>query len=371
MQEERKKILQMIEDGKISADEGVDLLNALKETEKEKHGAKSDKGSETEEQSLSRDVDWEKGTGYRQTEQKVSSFASKFTDFIEDAVQKIKEFDLDFNFGSSVEIQHIFQHKEATVRHADISIENGSITFRPWEEDDIRVECNVKVYKVRDSDEARRHFLDEVVFDLSNEKLRLESRKKSMKVNTIVYVPKKDLERLKLYAFNGKLTGEHVSVKKFEAQTVNGRISFDEVEAEDVRLETVNGTISISKLQSEHCDAKTVNGTVAISAAKGDIDAETLNGTINYKLLKPSNSRAYLKTTTGSVTFTVPENVKTEGELKTTVGGIHCDLPNVSVIDEKKEIASKKMTFLSNRDEESASVYIEAEATTGSITVRN
>lgn len=369
MQEERKKILQMIEDGKISADEGVDLLNALKEEKNESETAANEQ-TKSQRTELSREVDWENGESYRQADQKVSSFATKFTDFIEDAVQKIKEFDLDFNFGSSVEIQHIFQHKEATVRNVDISIENGSVSFRPWEEDDIRVECNVKVYKVRDTDEARRHFLDEVTFDLSNEKLRLESRKKTMKVNTIVYVPKRHLERLKLYAFNGKLSGEHVSVNNFEAKTVNGRISFEEIASEDARLETVNGTIAVSKLIADHCDAKTVNGTVALNAVKGDIDAETLNGTINYKLLEPVNSRAYFKTTTGSVTVVVPEDVKTEGELKSTVGSINCDLPNLSVIDEKKEFASKQMSFLSNKNQES-SVYVEAEATTGSITVRN
>ncbi|MDG5786625.1 DUF4097 domain-containing protein [Evansella sp. AB-P1] len=370
MQEERKMILKMIEDGKITAEEGLQLLNALKEDNGEGTDATSFKTDSTE-TSVSRDVDWEKGSGYRQQHtQRNPSFATKFTEFIEDAVQKIKEFDLDFNFGSSIEIQHIFQHRDADVSKVDVSIENGSLTFKPWDENDIRVECNVKVYKVRDSDEARRTFLDEVFFDLTDEKLRFESRRKTMKVNTVVYVPKKSLEKIKLYTFNGKITGDVVSTDKFEAQTVNGRISLEELEAEEVRLETVNGTISISQLDAEHCDAKTVNGTIALSALKGKLDAETLNGTIHYTLLKANDSRAYIKTTTGSVSVHVPENVKTEGELKTTVGGIQCDLPQLSIIEEKKDFANKQMSFLANKTGEHT-FYIEAEATTGSISVRN
>ncbi|MDQ0254567.1 DUF4097 and DUF4098 domain-containing protein YvlB [Evansella vedderi] len=367
MQEERKMILKMIEDGKITAEEGLQLLNALKDPAT---AEKKEESKKVMERSLSRDVDWENSRRRGYTEHKGPSFATRFTEFIEDAIQKIKEFDLDFNFGSSVEIEHIFQHRDAKVRRADIHLENGSITFRPWEEQDVRIECNVKVYKVKDGDEARRTFLDEVVFDVTDDKLRFESRRKSFKVNTVIYLPKKDLEKIKLYTFNGRINGSEVVADKFEAQTVNGRISFDKIKGDDVRLETVNGTISVSKLDVENCDAQTVNGTIAISAVKGKLDAETLNGTINYTLLNSVDSRAYMKTTTGSVTVTVPSEVKTEGELKTTVGGIHCDLPKLTVIEEKKEFANKKMSFLANRDGEQA-FYIEAEATTGSITVRN
>ncbi|MCD8509752.1 MAG: DUF4097 family beta strand repeat-containing protein [Bacillus sp. (in: Bacteria)] len=346
------------------------MLNALKEEKQEGKDFK-DKGSkQVTETSLSKSVDWENASGRGHSEYRSSSFATRFADFIDEAIQKIKEFDLDFNFGNSVEIQHIFQHRTARIEKVDIHLENGGITFRPWDENDIRVECNVKVYKVKDSDEARRAFLDEVVFDVSDEKLRFESRRKSMKVNMVVYLPKKDLEKIKLYTFNGNITGDTVDAEKFEGQTVNGRINFEELTVEDVRLETVNGTISVNKLNAEHCDAKTVNGMIALSAVKGKIDAETLNGTINYTLLKPVDSRAYFKTTTGTVNVVVPAEVKTEGELKTTVGGINCELPKLTVIEEKKEFANKKMTFLANREGD-ASFYVEAEATTGSIFVRN
>lgn len=390
--EERKMILKMIEDGKISAEEGLQLLQALKDDKSdtsgsqqgEKQSYRERKGPHSEakpfeddheatkketDHYVSRDVNWE-GGGYKRTEEKITSFASRFSDFVEDAVHKIKEFDLDFNFGSSVEVQHIFQHKNATVKDINIHIENGSITFRPWDEEDVRVECNVKVYRVSDTDEARRVFLDEAGFSLDNATLRLQAKKRSMKVDTIVYVPKHNLEKINFYAFNGKISGENVSVKRLESKAVNGRINFEKVEAEDVRLETVNGTISVTRLEADNCDAKTVNGTVSISSVKGNFDVETLNGTVHYTLLEPSNAKAYIKTTTGSVNVHVPDNVKTEGELKTTVGGIQCDLPQMTVIDEKKDFASKKMSFLANKNE-TAHFYVEAEATTGAISIKS
>ncbi|RKL68396.1 DUF4097 domain-containing protein [Salipaludibacillus neizhouensis] len=392
--EERKMVLKMIEDGKITAEEGLQLLQAMRDEPTEKKSSdldKKEKRSRYERRGphsntgkykkdpeankketdhyMSKDVNWD-AQGYRKTGEKITTFASRFSEFVEDAVHKIKEFDLDFNFGSSVEVQHIFQEKNITVEDIGINIENGSIVFRPWEEDDVRVECNVKVYKVSDTDEARRVFLDEAGFSLNDDKLRLHAKKKSMKVNATVYVPKHNLKKIQFYAFNGKISGENVSVESLEAKTVNGRINFEEIEAKDVRLETVNGTISVSRLEADLCDTKTVNGTIAIKTAKGDFDGETLNGTVYYTLLEPESARAYIKTATGSVEVTVPDNVKTEGELKTTVGGIQCDLPELTVIDEKKDFASKKMTFLANKNQE-AHFYIEAEATTGAISIKN
>ncbi|TMW72544.1 DUF4097 domain-containing protein [Alteribacter natronophilus] len=372
MQEERKMILKMIEDGKISAEEGLQLLNALKDDGQSGKSAAQDqsdshKDPQTE---ISTKVDWENGDGGYRSRTRQSGFASRFTEFIEDAVHKIKEFDLDFNFGSSVEIEHIFQHTGASVSQVDVNVENGSILFRPWEEPDVRVECNVKVYKVNDGDEARRYFLNEVIFDVTDGRLRIKSPSKSMKVNSVVYVPRKDLEKIKLYAFNGRISGETIEADNVEAQTVNGRIGFETIRGRDVRLETVNGTIATDSLEVDHCDAKTVNGTIDLRVARGELDVETLNGTINYTLTEPVQSKAYFKTTTGSVSVELPEALKVEGNLKSSVGGLNCDLPGMTVIDEKKEFASKRMSFLANKDAETP-FYLEAESTTGSVNIRS
>ncbi|MBB5173432.1 DUF4097 family beta strand repeat-containing protein [Texcoconibacillus texcoconensis] len=370
MQEERKMILKMIEDGKISTEEGVQLLNALKDGGDAKNGEEAESASfENGPQSLSKQVDWNAGGAHRGT-YKDTSLMRRFGDFFEDAVQKVKDFDLDFNFGSSVEVEHIFQHTDASVENMNISVENGDITFEAWDEPDVRVECKVKVYKVKDAQEARRFFLDEAIFSLHEGALQFRSPSKSMKVNTVVRIPRGKLQQVKLYAFNGKLTGETLSMQKFEGQTVNGRIQFEKIDAEDVHLETIHGSIAIEELRCHHAGGKTLNGSIDLSVACGEVDIETLNGSIHYTLTDARSAKGYFKTTTGSVTVHVPNSVKTEGQLKTYLGGIHCDLPNLTTIDEKKDFASKSMAFLSNRDV-TPLLYIEAETRTGSINVSN
>ncbi|QOY36970.1 DUF4097 family beta strand repeat-containing protein [Anaerobacillus isosaccharinicus] len=362
MQEERKMILKMIEDGKITAEEGVSLLKELGETEKKEPKREANTY-------LSNDVDWENGHDYR-GKYSQPSFTNRFTDFIEQAVQKIKEFDLDLNFGNSVEIDHIFHHRDSNISRVDIAVENGSVNFVPWDENDVRVECKVKVYREKEVEAARKYFLEEVSFNVTDDKLRFKSREKSLKINAIVYIPRKDFEEVKLYTFNGQLNGDVIEAARFEAKTVNGRISIDKLSGSKVTLETVNGSITVNKLAAEKVEAKTVHGTIHLPVTGGEADVETLNGTIKYKLTEKVKSKAYLKTTTGSIEITIPSEMKTEGEFKTVVGGFTCDLPKMEVLDEKKDIVNKFVTFVSNKGIEPV-FYVEAEARTGSILIQN
>lgn len=362
MQEERKMILKMIEDGKITADEGVALLKELGETEKKQ--AKPETGTY-----LSNDVDWENGREFR-GKYSQPSFTNRFTDFVEQAVQKIKEFDLDLNFGNSVEVDHIFHNRESKISKVDVAIENGSLRFVPWDESDVRVECKVKVYREKEVETARKQFLKEVTFDVSNERLKFKCREKSLKINATVYIPRANYEEVSLYTFNGHINGESVISEQFAAKTVNGRLAFDRLTGQKVMLETVNGGISVEKIDAEKVEAKTVHGTVNLNSTGGIADIETLNGSIKYKLIEQVQGKAYLKTTTGSIEITVPADMKTEGEFKTVVGGFTCDLPHLEILDEKKDLVNKFVTFISNKGMDPV-FYVEAEARTGSVLIQN
>lgn len=364
MQEERMMILKMIDEGKITADEGVALLKQLGEAEIRATTQKMNAST-----NLSNNVDWENGHDYR-GKYNQPSFTNRFTDFIEQAIQKIKEFDLDLNFGNSVEIEHIFQHRDGTISKVDIAIENGSVRFVPWDEQDIRIECKVKVYHEKEVEVARKRFLDEVAFQVTVDKLHFKSREKSLKIQATCYIPRQTYEFVKLYTFNGHLNGEVIEANLFEAKTVNGRISIDKLTSEKATLETVNGSVSVKKLVAEKVDAKTVHGTIHIVVTGGQAEIETINGTIKYELIEQACSKAYLKTTTGSIEINVPANIKTEGQFKTVVGGFTCDLPKLQILDEKKDLMNKYVTFISNKGIEPV-FYVEAEARTGSIVIEN
>ncbi|WP_100405426.1 DUF4097 family beta strand repeat-containing protein [Bacillus solitudinis] len=360
--EERKMILKMIEDGKISAEEGLKLLEAL-----EGHKKTSDEPSTA----VSSQVDWSEGERYKQQHSQSASSTSKFTSFLESAFQKIKEFDLDFNFGSSIEINHIFQHKDVSPKSLNVSLENGSIMIIPWDEKDVRVECQAKVYRVKDSDEARRVFLQESSFEVSEERLTFQTKVKSMKTITTLYVPKTSFDFIKLYTFNGQIKGNQMHVDTLDANTLNGGLSFEAVTAKKIIAETVNGAIDLKQLDAHLIDAKTINGGITLIGQVQDADAETVNGTITYELhsLKEAGY-ADLKATTGSIHLHLPKDFRVEGKLKTNVGGFTVGLNEYEILEEKKEFAVKGLTFVGNK-QQTTTIKVNAVTNTGSIIVKD
>ncbi|ADH98605.1 DUF4097 family beta strand repeat-containing protein [Salisediminibacterium selenitireducens] len=371
MQEEQKMILKMIEDGKVTAEEGLELLKELRERPEQKDAAQEEEQERPSAESHfpSRDVKWEERREFYGTEEKVRSFAAKFSDFVDDAFHKIKEFDLDFNFGSAVEVEHIFQHHVSAIEKVDVHVENGSITFIPTDEDQVRVENHVKVYRVKDAEEARKAFLDEVDFRVRDGLLKYHVNRKTMKVNTVIYVPKQELMKVQLYTFNGSIESKALSCRKVEIKTINGKIRLSALEGEYAKLETANGTVTVDQLNVDQTDVKTINGTITVAAGGGDFDAETVNGTIQLYVNEAKRGRAYLKTSAGSIQARLHDSLRIEGELRTNVGSIRNELPECNVLEEKKEFGSRKMTFIANKHVE-PNYYIEAESHTGSVITR-
>lgn len=361
--EERKMILKMIEDGKITAEEGLKLLEAIE-------NGKSTTSTSTE---LSTEVKWEEGEEYRRRAQKStsSSPANMFASFIESTIQKIKDVDLDFNFGTAVEVDHIYQHRDISPTSVDVSLENGSITVKPWDERDVRIECQAKVYRVKDTSEARRFFLNHSLFRAEDSKLVFETKSKAMKVQTTIYVPKATFSKVKLYTFNGQISGEGIQTDTFEANALNGSLVFNNIDAKKIDAETVNGAIEYKNIHVEMMDAETVNGSITLSGMIQDVEAETMNGQITYHLNDLQEAGyADLKTTTGSIHVHIPQNIRIEGKLKTNVGNFQVNVSDSEVLEEKKEFVQKSLSFIGNQLA-SPRVKINALTNTGTIQIND
>lgn len=361
--DEKKMILKMVEDGKITAEEGAMLLKALGESKTEEKPKEEPKTT-----ALSETVDW-KASGSERRTYKQSSATSFFTDFFENVVQKIRDFDLDFNFGSYIEIEHIFQHKGFFGNKIDVSLENGSLAIQPWNEQDVRLECLAKVYRAHNQEEARQIFFRETAFYADDEELRFSSKVKSVKLQLTLHVPEKMYDKIKLYSFNGHLRAERLLSEKLTAKVVNGSILFNGGQQSKLSLETVNGKIEVNEGKAEECELKTVNGSISVSGAFADCDVETLNGAVHY-IVKPLDKPQYadLKAMTGSIRVDVAKDLAVEGKLKTNVGGFSCDLTNLQLLEERKDFIQKSLTFTANQNAQNT-LKLAAEANTGTITV--
>ncbi|WP_018921941.1 DUF4097 family beta strand repeat-containing protein [Salsuginibacillus kocurii] len=397
MDEERRMILKMIDDGKISAQEGERLLRALnKDEEEEKTTAASSPSpssavspplsaesevtdAEHTTQDLSTEVNWEEGNRrfdeWKEEAQEREeagreapwTTGSKWlTDFFETAMQRIRDVDLDFNFGSAVTVDHTFQHRAVKERIIDISIENGSLSVEPWDQPDLRLECSAAVYRANDEESARKSFLEHAVFQADGTHVHFRSKSKALKMQATLYLPKQQYERLQFYTFNGHLQIGKLDTNALKAKIVNGSISTEGVWAEDYYAETVNGPVTVRNVDLKKSDIRTVNGEMNLKGRMSDVHGETMNGLIQYEPEQIEDTRLHFSAATGGMHITIPEQFRVDGVIRTNLGNYKLGIPDVNIVDEKKDFIQKSVQFTAN-EQGRAHLRLEADSKTGMV----
>lgn len=355
--EERKRILKMVEEGKLSVEEAMVLLESL------------DKGKYQTVQDVSTYVDYDQAQTNSKQESKQYSVKEKLTDFLESTIKKIKDVDLDFNFGPSFEVNHIFQQKDVFLSEIDIDIANGEVKLLPWDEKDIRIECKAQVFRVANQEEAKRAFLKDSRFSIDGGRMRFSLQKKQMKVATVFYIPQEDYKRIKVRMFNGHISGEGLLVQDFEAKTANGKINMLSSKTNEIELETANGHIQIHHCQGKQVEAETLNGKVHLIGSFDKVDLQSFNGNIICDIKESKCHTVFLKSKAGNIDCIVPKEIEIDGELKSNIGKFTCELAELNVIHEKKDVVMKEYKFIANKGL-SHTLHLEAESTAGSIFIK-
>ncbi|MDN4072114.1 DUF4097 family beta strand repeat-containing protein [Fictibacillus terranigra] len=347
--EERKMILTMLNEGKISAEEAEKLLLAVNH----KKGFALPSGTLTNK---------------LKSTKKDTSKGFKMGKFINRVVKRIKTVDFDLNFGPHEDVHYIFEDRHVMFEAIDIDIYNGSITVVPWERNDVQIECQAEVYKIPEGTAAKTKFRNETFYDCDATRLRFYARNKHQKVNAVISVPKKIYQEIKLVTFNGGIKVGDCEGRQMALKTTIGSLFVNNCSGEKLKAEASNGSITLKESEWKELIAETMNGPVRLNGKVDDIRIETINGSIYYRLDAPATGYASLKTVTGKIEAELPESLEVEASLKTYVGGLVSDFDGMEVLEQKKEVTKKFLRFIANKGNEPA-YRMEAEAKTGSIAI--
>lgn len=361
MKSERTRILKLVEEGKLSVEEALTLLEGLDkegtviQDEKKEPVAAFAKGEYSE----------KKDESYY----KYQTAKEKIFEFVDSAYKKLKEIDIDFNFGKSIEIAHIFQQSNVEFNDIDIHIANGSVKLIPWDQQEVRVECQAKIYRVESLEEAKTTFLDGVVFTIENNRLTFQTQHKWMKVEAKLYIPQSEYNKVRVRLYNGPITADNMKVSDMKLDTANGKIALENIKGQKVETETVNGKIQIKKSYLEEFEAETINGAIRF---EGDVQKgklQTFNGNIECSVSGPTCEALLLKATTGNIELYVPDDMAVAGELKSNLGGFNVKLDGIQINEEKTEMVQKYLSFKSIKGMEKV-LQISSETKTGSIKIK-
>lgn len=367
MEEEKKKILQSVQDGKMSAEEAFVILEEL-----EKAGQESEKKEQLLKDELSTKVVEEnkksEDDAYDYFKKNIYSAKEKILDFVENAFQKIKDTDLDFNFGKSMDVSHIFQHDETSIYEIDVDIANGKTKIVAWDSQDVRIECQAKVYRVESQNQAKDTFLKNVLFTIDKGKMKFYVPEKAMKVDVVIYVPKKEYESVQIRMFNGGITTESLRVEYLKVKSANGALTLEGMNGDSCELETGNGKITITKSQFDTVEAETLNGAIQAEGYFNKVELQTFNSQIVCQNERVNSESMYAKSVTGKIQLLLATGAEVSGELKSNLGSFNVNLDRIQIVEEKSEVILKVLKFKTINDQINAT-KIFAETKTGAISV--
>ena len=366
MNDEKKRILEMVKEGLLNADEALLLLEQLDKKEK-----LAQQENQQESRELATTVQPE---GDRKQEQphakKTVSTMDRILGVVDDVVKKIKDIDFDWNFGSSIEIDHLYHQEAKPFNMIDIDVANGEITIAPWDRDEVDIECKAKVYRAENTTEAREKLQNQIVNKIENGKLKFSLQDRAIKLKATIKVPKNRYQELRIRLFNGGITGEHMNVDEIKTKTANGTISFREFNAREAEFETVNGAIKLTSFDAGELEVDTMNGSIQVDGSFRTADIQTINGSIQCKQAGQYGETLRAKAQAGSINLQIPQGTTCDGELKSNLGSFNIDLKGIQVVEEKNDIVQKMLRFQSMQEEEH-SMHVFAESKAGSIKVKH
>jgi len=269
MKEERLKILEMLEQGKINADEAGQLLEQFK--------SQSNEGS--------------------------------FFDWIKSGIAAINGYRHQVEFESNPAGNGI--------KAINMYGKNANVSAKVYGGSTLKIKCEY----VSKTEDAQITFLeDDGVCELSYN----DNEIKSLAIKC--YVPETFVETVNLTTSNGRVTTEGINCDKLRVGTTNGRIKIEKTTAKTAEVETTNGAIKLERVAIADADLHTTNGGISVEdfdawQQEYHLKARTTNGGIVVELPAETGIKLDAKTTNGGIHCNSIQEQNTKGYVGKVIRG--------------------------------------------------
>ncbi|HAI22133.1 MAG TPA: hypothetical protein DCM14_09620 [Clostridiales bacterium UBA8153] len=334
MEEERLLVLQMVADGKITAEEAAALLRALDATRRVPSDEEAGGGSEA-----GKHAGIDVGELGRKLGEKAEVMAQVIAERVEKRATRLEEgvegpgwlqnllggLNLGHLFAAHYKsedtISGIFEH-EGDVQ-LDLSTFNGRIDLETWNRPEFEFRV-VKTIRAPQAEEAAELAAKLVRFAQDGKVLKLEAASPAGTWNCGV-------------AIYGRLP----EGRSYDAQltTTNGRIVVAGLKAGILRARTSNGRVVAGQVAvTKHAEVKTSNGKIEFSGSSPQLVARTSNGRIVVSPSPGQGGEYDLSTSNGSIRLQLVTSPDTGYDVEATTSNakIVTELGEVEMLAEEK-----------------------------------
>jgi len=391
--DERKRILTLVENGTITAEEALVLLEKLgkKEStasesvelpqqvepvdyEKTSSWTKEEKQKTTGFEDIfgkafnSKDASGKVDEVVNELKKELTEFGSRMSTILNTTLSKVKGFEQDVPFGEKFEFKHNYAFNTEEVKGLEIDIPNGKIEVFKTTEPFITIDVAVKTTLQESEEKTKEQFLENFV-NLYDGKLVIQTVSKFSQVQLKIGVPEEMLDILFIRSLNSKVEMDGVRAKILKVNLVNGSINVRHTEFDHADLKTKNGSIETRFIQGEDLETETVNGRIYVEGHLKEVEADSVNGHIAITMTNEKARKVKATTLAGYVELYIPKTVGLDGKLLTNLGKIDLNLQDISSKSTDDSML-QKVTYFDKVVEDANVLKVVGESRTGTVLVR-
>lgn len=270
---------------------------------------------------------------------------------------------------ATTKFEHEFNYPNPQASLIDVKVANGTVVFKSWDQEDVKVEAKIKLYGKMAGDSPMEAFLERSDIDVDDETISFQVPNKRVKADLTFYLPKRTYDHVSVKLLNGNVLVEELTAKDVYTKSTNGTITFKKIDATMLEIEGVNGEIKVLEGTILDNIIETVNGDVSISAAPESLSVSLINGDIRITAKEKTLRRVEASSANGNIKLALPNDLGVEGQVKTNLGSINSRLTDIEVVREKKDRGNQQLHF--RRVLEESMAQINASTTTGSIFLKD
>ncbi|WP_271398535.1 DUF4097 family beta strand repeat-containing protein [Salinicoccus roseus] len=378
----KDRILKMLEEGKITSEEAVRLLDAIEskpdreQTEQNEDSSRQEHTRNTAEEDskdvfqqfmneFQRYVNTDKANqafsqvksrleGQKQTAQVYKTFEKAFDNVKNSTIDSM------FTQGSK---NRLIETIEDSYSNISVDITNGNVKVVPT---DRVTTAKFEVTPFYRKLDKQRNYFQDIICEVKNDELIIVSDIRTARVNVELQVNPSIVNRLIVSGSNGNVSIEGQEFNDLTVDLLNGSINLDEMASSSAFIRTSRGNVNVKG---------GAHGALELISMVGTINTETLNakdvtvssnGSVNISLNKRTES-ATINANMGSININVPHGRALEGRLSTVVGQINYPPDLDARFMKSQDIGFKELMLVNDTDEKA--LLLEVGTKFGSVTL--
>lgn len=392
----KERILKMLEEGKITSEEAIRLMETMDEKE---NGSQPDSSEEADgKDQKNNDQYWDGNMFsdlYNQFMGEVNKYVNsdkineKYKDVNERANKTYK--DVRNKFDNSQQASQIFKSVEKafdSVRttsfdsmfaggaknrlietideeYSSISIDitNGNINIVPTDRVQTAKFEVTPFYRKLDN---KRNYFKDIICEVRNGELVIVSDIRAAKVNVELNLNPETIKRMIISGSNGDVTLNSQEIKDLTIDLLNGDVNLEKTVTDQAYVRTSRGNITVAEGAYGAVELVSMVGTINTDQFNAKDITVSANGSVNLTLQNTTES-ATINTNMGSINLSIPQGRALEGRLSTVVGQLNYPPEVDARFMKHQDFGLKELMLVNDTDE--PGLFIEAGTKFGSVTL--